>query len=144
MFPDRQMWEQSVCLPLLKNKNVRPFQHYFCVFSDQQGSGPQHFHHSQLAAARGPGSPGGGSGGHYALPAPASPSPYGSAQEVAIYTKPKRSPSGENLATPGGKPSLELSTFQGSTEHLRSKKLVYQPDVVAIQVNKTMVLSSLS
>ena len=109
---------------------------------EQQGSGPQHFHHSQLAAAaagpRTPGSPGGAGGGHYhhpiVRPPPGSPSPYGSAQEVAIYTKPKRSPSGENLCS---KPSLELSTFQGSTEHLRGKtKLVYQPDVVAIQVNR--------
>ena len=109
---------------------------------DQQGTGPQHFHHTQLAsagAARTPGLPSTVSGGNYhnplgLRPPPGSPSPYGSAQEVAIYTKPKRSPSGENLCS---KPSLELSTFSGSTEHLRGKtKLVYQPDVVAIQVNR--------
>ena len=107
---------------------------------DQQGPGPQHYHHTQLAsagAARTPGSPSTTGTGHYyhplgVRPPPGSPSPYGSAQEVAIYTKPKRSPSGENLCS-----KLELSTFQGSTEHLRGKtKLVYQPDVVAIQVNR--------
>ncbi len=90
---------------------------------NEHSSGPQHYHHhSQLVGA---------------MAAPPSPSHYGSAQQVAIITRPKRSGSGESLTK--GPTTPELRTFQGSTENVyrKSNNLVYQPDVVAIQLNRS-------
>ena len=90
---------------------------------NEHNVGTQHYHHpSQLVGA---------------MAAPPSPSHYGSAQQVAIVTRPKRSGSGESLTK--GPIAPELRTFQGSTENVyrKSNNLVYQPDVVAIQLNRS-------